>query len=516
MRVASTDSRQRWCAVFAAAGALGMIMIDGTGTAVALPSIQRDLMLSHGAQQWIITLYALTVAVAIATGGRLADVEGRARMFRAGVVLFAFGSMVSGLSVNLPMLLCGRALEGLGNIMMAPAAALLATEAFGPSGRGRAMGLYSGLGGLAMVIGPIVCGALVQAGSWRWAFFVNLPLAALVLVLLAKAGPAAASPRSGTFQPAHSLLLAAALGPMVLGLQQSHSWGWTSPLTVGLIASGCLLLGVFIVSQARADDPLMDVRLFTRRQFSADGIVLFCIQSAIVGQSAYGAIFLQRVLHFTPLESGLAMLLFLVPMLICAPLSGVLYDRHGAKLPVVAGLSLATLGFFLETQALPRMDFAHMVPALILLGAGIGLCVSQTYTDGTAQVSESQRGRAFGALDTVRQLGGAMGMAAIGTVVVAMERGRFHAIAEASGVEGAARAQLEVIMEQAIYGNEEAARTLAAQAPAVAEALRLSAARSIADGYYVGFIMLAVALLAVIVLMRGRPNTTGAPVKVTI
>ena len=505
MSVASTDSRQRWCTVFAAAGALGMIMIDATGTAVALPSIQRDLLLSQGSQQWIITLYALTLAVAIATGGRLADVYGRARVFRLGVALFAAGSAVSGLALDLPMLLCGRTMEGLGNILMAPAAALLATEAFGPAERGRAMGLYTGLGGLAMVVGPIACGAVVQVAGWRGAFFVNLPLAVAVLLLLRAAGPAAASPRSGVFRPAESVLLAAALGPIVLGLQQSHAWGWTSPLTLSLVAGGGVLLAVFAVTQARAADPLVDVRLFTQRQFCADGIVLFCAQCAIVGQSAYGAIYLQRVLHFAPLESGLAMLLFLAPMMACAPLSGVLYDRYGVKVPVVAGLALATAGFILEIQALPRMDFAFMAPALFMTGAGMGLSLSQTYTDGTGQVAESRRGRAFGALDTVRQLGGAIGMAAIGTVVVAMERGRFLSIAADAAPEGPARVQLEALMADAIYGKAAAVHTLTEQWPAVASALRASAALSISDGYHVGAGMLALALCAAVFLMR-RPS----------
>lgn len=503
MSVASIDSRQRWLTVFAAAGALGMIMIDGTGTAVALPSIQHDLLLSHGAQQWIITLYALTVAMTIATGGRLADVYGRARMFRAGVVLFAVGSLASGLAVDLPMLLCGRATQGIGNIMMAPAAALLATEAFGPAERGRAMGLYSGLGGLAMVIGPIVCGVLVQVGSWRWAFFVNLPLAVAVLLLLRAAGPAAAGPRSGTFRPADSLLLAAALGPLVLALQQSHAWGWGSALTLSLIATGAVLLVVFIRIQARAADPLLDVRLFTRRRFFIDGLVLFCAQSAIVGQSAYGAIFLQRVLHFSPLGSGLVMLIFLGPLMVCAPISGLLYDRYGLKAPVVAGLSLATAGFALECLAVMRIDFALMVPALIMIGSGMGLTFSQAYTDGTAQVAEPQRGRAFGALDTVRQLGGAIGMAAIGTVVVALERGRVLAIAAGAAPDPGIRAQLEATMEQAIYGRAEAVKTLTEQWPAVASALRDSAARSIAQGYFVGVGMLALALVAALLLLRG-------------
>lgn len=511
----TATSQQRWCAVFAGSGALGMIMIDATGTAVALPSIQRDLMLSHGAQQWIITLYALTVAAAIATGGRLADVFGRDRVFRAGVVLFAAGSLLSGLSLNLPMLLSGRVLEGLGNILMAPAAALLATEAFGPAQRGRAMGIYSGLGGLALVFGPIICGALVQLGGWRWAFFVNLPLAAATLLTLRAAGPAAPGPRGGTFRPAHSLLLAAALGPIVLGLQQSHVWGWTSPLTLALVAIGAALLGLFILGQRRAVEPLVDMRLFADRQFAADSIVLFCAQCALVGQSAFGAIYLQRILHFTPLQSGLAMLLFLVPLMVCAPLGGLLYDRHGAKLPVVAGLSLGTLGLLWETQALPRADFLLMMPALVATGAGMGLALSQTYTDGTARAAEGQRGRAFGALDTVRQMGGAIGMAAIGTVVAGMERGRFLDIAAGAAPEGAARSALEGLMEQAVYGRPEAVEALVAQWPAVASALRLSAARSIGDGYYVGTGMVALGLLAAMLLMRRKPAAPaivkGAP-----
>lgn len=501
----TATSQQRWYAVFAGSGALGMIMIDATGTAVALPSIQRDLMLSHGAQQWIITLYALTVAAAIATGGRLADVYGRDRTFRAGVVLFAAGSLLSGLAPSLPVLLVGRMVEGLGNILMAPAAALLATEAFGPAQRGRAMGLYSGLGGLAMVIGPILCGVLVQAGGWRWAFFVNLPLAAATLLLLRAAGPAATGPRSGSLRPAHSLLLAAALGPMVLGLQQSHVWGWTSPLTLGLVAAGGVLLAIFIRTQMHAPEPLVDLRLLTDRQFAADGIVLFCAQCAMVGQSAFGAIYLQRILHFTPIQTGLAMLLFVVPLMVCAPLGGLLYDRHGAKLPIVTGLTLATLGLLWETYALPRADFWLMFPALIVTGAGMGLSLSQTYTDGTAQAAEDRRGRAFGALDTVRQIGGAIGMAAIGTVVAGMERVRALDIAASAAPEGPARRTLEGLMEEAIYGRPQAVQALLEQWPEVASALRLSAARSIGDGYYVSAGMVALGLLAAVVLMRRHP-----------
>ena len=499
------SAKQQWYAVFAGSGGLGMIMIDATGTAVALPEIQADLMLSHGAQQWVITIYALTVAAAIATGGRLADVFGRDRTFRLGVMLFATGSLLSGLSPNLPMLLGSRVLEGLGNILIAPAAALLATEAFGPAQRGKAMGIYGGLGGLAMVLGPILCGALVQFGGWRWAFFANLPLAAVTLLMLRAAGPAASAPRSGTYRPAYSLLLAAALTPLVLGLQQSHAWGWTSPMTLGLIAIGVCVLAVFIQGQRRAAEPLFDLHLFADRQFAADGIVLFCAQCALIGQSAFSAIYLQRILHFTPLQSGLAMLLFLVPLMLCAPLSGVLYDRYGAKLPVVGGLAVATLGLLWESQVLRYADFMLMAPALLATGAGTGLLVSQTYTDGTARIAEDVRGRAYGALDTLRQLGGAIGMAAIGTVVAGSERSRFLDIAAEAAPPGPAREHLQALMDQAVYAGPEAVKDLVEQWPAVASALRLSAARSIGDGYYVGAAMMALGLLAALVLMRRHP-----------
>ncbi|MBS7541220.1 MFS transporter, partial [Ancylobacter lacus] len=314
-------------------------------------------------------------------------------------------------------------------------------------------------------------------------------------------------------RPGYSLLLAAALGPMVLGLQQSHAWGWASPLTISLVAVGVVLLAVFLRAQRRAGEPLVDMALFRDRQFAADSIVLFCAQSALVGQSAFGAIYLQRILHFTPLQSGLAMLLFLVPLMICAPLSGMLYDRYGARLPVATGMALATLGLLWETQALIRVDFLLMFPALIVIGAGVGLGVSQTYTDGTSRVAEGQRGRGFGALDTVRQLGGAMGMAAIGTVVAGLERSRFLAIAAEAAPEGAARTQLESLMEQAVYGREEAVRALVEHWPAVASALRLSAARSIAEGYYVGTGMVALGLLAALLLMRGKPSAAPDVVK---
>jgi EmrB/QacA subfamily drug resistance transporter len=502
---ATAPATNPWVLLCAAAGGLGMIMIDAAGTSVALPAIQRGLDLNQGAQQWIITVYALTLAAMIPTGGKLADVFGRARVFSIGVVFFGTGSVVCGLAVDFPMLLTGRVIEGLGNIMMAPSAALLAAEAFGPNARGKSMGIYSGLGGLAMI-----AGALIEHFGWRAVFFINPPIAVATLILLRIARPVEQSEEKGKLNPLHSFHLALSLTLLVLGLQQSHSWGWTSPTTLSLIAGGLILLAGFVMTQLRAADPLVDVRLLTKRQFAGNSLVLFCAQFSTVGQSAYSAIYLQRVLHLSPMQAGLSMLLFLGPLMIAAPLSGRLYDRFGIRLPAVLGLGMATVGIFLQSQALPHCSFPPLIPALILIGAGLGLSMSQTYTDGTALVERRQAGQAFGALDTLRQLGGAIGMAAIGTVVVANEKVRLNAIAASHAPEGAARDHLLDLMAQAAYGQPAAIETVRTQWPDIINALRMDSAQSIADGFYLGGTVMALGLIGAALLLKGKPRATSS------
>lgn len=504
--------RRQWLTVFAAAGALAMITIDGAGTVVALPTIQSQLALPDGAQEWIITIYALTLAATVAIGGHLGDMVGRVRMFVCGVVLFATGSLICALSPNLAVLLCGRIVEGLGNVTMAPAAALIAADAFGPDKRGKAMGLYSGLGGLAMMGGPILAGALVQFGGWRSVFLVNLPLAAITLVIARIARPRAAAPTSEPFNPLHAVLLVPGVGAAVLALQESRDWGWSSPLTLGLLAFGIVALGIFVALQLRTQNPLIDVRRLLERRFAAACLILFCGQFSVTAQGAFGAISLQRIFEFTPLSAGLAMLFFLIPLMVASPISGLLYDRFGLKVPALTGLALASAGFFLESRMLPAIDFAWLAPALMLIGAGIGLALTQTYTDGTARIPEDARGRAFGTLDTLRQLGGAVGMAAIGTVVVSAENTRVTGLAAVSAMPGDTRSSLASLMVEALYGHAGAVRQIKEAWPSLGPALRDSAARSIADGYVLSVTVLALGFVAVGWLLRTQAEPARAPV----
>jgi EmrB/QacA subfamily drug resistance transporter len=494
---------RRWLTLFVMCGAFVMTMIDATGVAVALPSIQKGLGLDQGQLQWIITLYTLTLAATLATGGRIGDQIGRLPSFVTGVLLFVTGSVICGLAPVLPVLLAGRLIEGLGNVLMVPVAAVLASEALGPAERGRAMSIYSAAGGASMVLGPLIGGALAQSLGWRAVFFVNVPVAAITLLLLLIARPRVPARSHKGFDFKAAPLLIAALGMLVLGLQESHNWHWTSPQTIGLVGGGAALLGGFVVIQLGAADPLLDVRLFQYRYFSADAIVLFCAQFAVVGQSAFIAIYFQRILQFSPLHAGLAVVCLPIAWIVMSPVAGRMYDRAGVKRPVTLGLALIAAGFLLQVATLPLRDFPLIVPGLLLIGAGLGLAVPQTYTDGMAHVPAEDRGQAYGLLDTVRQLGGALGMAAVGTVVAGHQVARLAGIVAASAGTAADRATLAGLLRRAEQGQQTAAQALAAGWPGALPALRIAGAHSIADGFAVALAAVAAGLVLVVLLLRG-------------
>ena len=358
----------------------------------------------------------------MATAGRLGDLLGRVLVFRAGVILFAAGSAACALAPALPVLLVGRVVEGLGGALMMPAAAVLVTEAFDPKDRGRAMGAYTAVGSVFLVLGPLVSGALIEYAGWRAVFLLNLPVAAVVLTLAWVAHPVDHLPPAQPLHIGSMVLLAAGLTALVLGIQESHRLGWTSLSCLGLIGGGLLSLVVFVFLQMRLAEPFLNTGLFLDPGFTADAAVLYCGQFALMGQTAFIAIYLQRILEFPPLQAGQSMLLFLVPGMVMAPVAGWLFDRFGVKVPAVLGMALVSLGFFLESQAFPSREFIRVAPCLVLLGLGLGLAMSQTYTDGMSRVPAARRGQAFGILDTIKQLGSTMGMAVIGTLVAAQER----------------------------------------------------------------------------------------------
>jgi EmrB/QacA subfamily drug resistance transporter len=396
-----------------------MDMIDQTVVSVALPTMQRDLGLSSSGVQWVVNAYLLLLAVLVALGGRIADLIGAERTFRAGTSLFVLASALCGIAQNETMIIAARGLQGVGAAMMVPSTGAVIINTFDPRERGKAMGIYSGVSMVFLALGPLLGGLLTESVSWRAVFYINLPIGLAIVTASKFTLTRTPRPRCSrnvidwTGLP----LLIGAFGTLVLGLMQGQSWGWTSPVIVALLAAAAVLMPTFLWWERRAAAPLVDLRLFQLKNFAADGGVLAAVQFALTGASVFGAIWSQHVLGFSPIHAGLAMLPLTVPLLFVAPVAGRLYDRFGPRPLLTSGSLLVALGLAWLGWHLHLRDYSVLIPGYILMGVGIGLTVSPSTTDALGGAAPAQRSQASGIVQTVRQIGGVVGLAVLGAIV---------------------------------------------------------------------------------------------------
>jgi EmrB/QacA subfamily drug resistance transporter len=407
----------RWWVLGTMTGAMSMLMIDQTVVSVALPSIQRDLGVSTAGVQWIVNAYLLALAMLVALGGRLSDLLGRERAFRVGAATFVVASAACGLAGGEAGIVAARALQGAGAALMAPATAAIVVGAFAPHERGRAMGVYSGVSMIFLALGPLVGGVLTAGVSWRAVFFVNLPIGVAMLAVARFTLPRSGSVRSGSIDAAGVPLLVGGLGALVLGLMQARAWGWESPAVLALLAAALVLLPAFVWWERRTADPLVDLSLLRRGALAVDAGVLACVQFALVGVSVFGAIWVQDVLGFDAMQAGLSLLPLTLTVLVTAPLAGRLYDRVGVRPLLVGGGALVAAALLSMAALLGERSFPLIVPGYVLMGCGLGLIVSPANTDAVSTAPVAQRGQASGVVQTVRQVGGTVGVAVLGAVV---------------------------------------------------------------------------------------------------
>jgi EmrB/QacA subfamily drug resistance transporter len=408
-------------------GSLSMVMLDQTVVTVALPSMTHDLPLTASGQQWVINAYVLALAALVAFGGKLGDILGGVTTYRAGVVLFFLASLGCGLtptgSTGQAMLIGCRALQGVGAAMMMPASAAIVMAVFAPAERGRAMAIYAGISQVFLAVGPLLGGFLTEYVSWRAVFFLNVPVGITALLLVHFAHPPNLRQPGQRIRPLDTVLIVAGLGLTVFAVQQSSDWGWTAPATLIALTSGVLLTAVFVLLQLRSRDPLIQVRLFARRAFLGDTAVMGLLQFGLLAVVLFSTLYLQDLLHFSPMQSGLAALPLILPITLAAQLGGRWFDRAGVRPPVLTGLSISLAGLVCWTATLPSLTYDWQIPGMILTGLGLGLTISPTMTDGLSRVGAEQRGQASGLIQTVRQLGGTFGVAVIGAVILSRTAG---------------------------------------------------------------------------------------------
>lgn len=410
---AEQPTRKKWV-LFSMSLAFTMTMIDATIVTVALPSIQRDLALTNTERVWIVNAYLLAYTVFVAAAGKFADRFGQRRMFMLGLLVFTGSSIVAGLATDATMLIIARAVEGLGGAMMTPTSQAIVTTAYPKDERGRALGIYAGVSALGVALGPLLGGFLTTFAGWEWIFFVNVPVGVAALFLTRYANPAQdRAPDSEPIDWTGLTALVLGLSCFTIAIMESGTWGLGSPTFIVTLSVGVLLLFMFVWVELRKEYPLLRLRIFGNRDFTADNIVNFFVRFALFGLSVYGPIFVQDVLGFSAFEAGAATLPATIMLFLVAPRSGKAYDRIGARPLLSSGSLIVAVGFVWLSAVLHLQSYPWMVPAYIIAGVGVGLIMSPALTDAMNVSPADQRGQAAGIVGTVQQLGGTMGTAVI-------------------------------------------------------------------------------------------------------
>jgi EmrB/QacA subfamily drug resistance transporter len=405
----------RWTLAIVSMG-LFMVVLDNLVVNVALPSIHRDLGGSIQALEWTVSAYVLAYSVLLLTGAALGDRFGRKRMFIAGLALFTASSAAAALAPSTGLLIAARASQGIGAAIVTPLTLTLLAAAFPPERRGIALGVWSGISGVAVALGPLVGGAVIQASSWHWIFWINVPIG-LVLV------PLASLQLTESRGPARQLdlpgltLASSGLFGLVFGLVRSQSQGWTNTEVMFALIAGALLLIAFIAYELRAAEPMLPLGFFANRGFAVTNVVSLAMYFGMFGSIFFLSQFLQNVLHNTPLQAGEKLLVWTGATMVVSPLAGFFSERYGSRLFMVAGLGLqATALGWLATLAGIHQSYSSMIGPFILAGSGMALVFAPAANAVLSSVRADQAGQASGATNAIRELGGVLGISVLATV----------------------------------------------------------------------------------------------------
>jgi EmrB/QacA subfamily drug resistance transporter len=371
------SARGRWVIAATVLGS-GMAMLDSTVVGIALPSINHSFHGGVGSLQWVVTGYLLTLAAFLLLGGSLGDHFGRRRIFLIGTVWFALASAACGLAPSSGALVAARVVQGVGGALMTPASLAIIQASFCPDDRARAIGAWSGLGGVAAAAGPLLGGYLLDVASWRWVFFINLPVAVAVVAVTSRHVPESHDPASpGRIDAWGASLSFAFLAGLTYALIEAPTRGWSDPAVLGALAAAALSGPAFLVVERRSSHPMLPLELFRSRQFSGANGVTFAVYGALGGALFLLPVELQLVAHYTPLESGLALLPLTIVMLAFSARSGQLSARIGPRLQMTVGPLIVAAGLALLVRATnPGSYLTQVFPAVLVFALGLTFTVA--------------------------------------------------------------------------------------------------------------------------------------------
>jgi EmrB/QacA subfamily drug resistance transporter len=413
-----TPENKKWWTLAAVSVGLFMIMLDNTVVNVALPSMRQSLHMSLSELEWVVAGYALTFAAFMLTGGKLADYVGRRLIFMVGLAVFTGASLACGLAPNGGFLIGSRVVQGLGGALMNPATLSIITATFAPRERGKAIGIWAGVSGMALAIGPLVGGLLTEHVNWNWIFFINVPVGILGLLAIPLFIDES---RDTSHEQRLDLpgLITSAIGlfSLTYAFIEANNYGWGSGRILGAFAVAAVMLGAFVLLERHQRTPMLELALFKNRTFSgANGSMLF-VGLAMFGTFFYVSLYMQNVLGYSPVEAGASFLPMTLLIILIAPRAGALTDRVGSRWLVGFGMALLAVMLFYYSQLGANESFWAILPGLLIGGVGMGSTMTPVTAAAMSAVAVDKAGIGSAVLNSSRQVGGSLGIAVMGAIV---------------------------------------------------------------------------------------------------
>ena len=459
---------RKWWTLAAVAFGLFMIMLDNTVVNVALPSIQRDLGIGLSELEWIVTGYALSFAALMLTGGKVADMVGRRRVFVLGIIVFTAASFLCGIAESSELLIGARVLQGVGAALMNPATLSIISATFPPQQRGMAIGIWAGVSALALAIGPLVGGLLTEHVGWEWIFFVNVPVGILGIV----ASYLFIDESKDTSQEQRldlPGLLASGIGLFALtyALIEANTYGWTSGRILASFAIGAIGLVGFVLLERHQRLPMLDLSLFRSGTFAGANLVILLVAFAMFGIFLFVSLYMQNILGYSAVQAGAAFLPMTVLIILIAPLAGKTTDRVGSRWLMTAGMTLIAVQLFYFSTLGVGASYWDLLPALLIGGIGMALTMTPSAAAAVRSVPVDKSGVGSAVLNSFRQVGGSIGIAVMGAIVAHEVGGRrspeafvdgFQRALEVAGVIALVGAVVAAVLVRSHAGQEERGR----------------------------------------------------------
>jgi EmrB/QacA subfamily drug resistance transporter len=439
METAATASakrdRAKWWVLVAMVFGLFMPMLDNLVVNVALPTIQKDLGAGVSQLQWLIDAYTLTFASFMLTGGALGDLYGRKRFFMTGLIVFVLGSLACGLSQSTGQLIAFRAFQGLGSAMLLPGTLSIITATFSGKERGAALGIWAAMSGLAIALGPLIGGWLVEHVNWQSIFFINVPIGAVAITMATLVvRESRDETKSRRIDPPGLITGTAGVFFLVYALIEGNARGWTDPFILGSFALSAAFLAAFFFVETHREYPMLPLSFFRIPTFAAANVVAASVFFALFGTTFFFSLYLQNVKGYSPVQAGMRLFPFTVMILLIAPVAGRLSDRFGSRWFMTAGTLVLGAGLLLALRYEPVSSYLSVIlPSMVVMGSGMALTMAPMTSAVMGSVPVQRAGVASAATNTSRELGGVFGIALLGAIVTSAFNRAFQARLLAAG-----------------------------------------------------------------------------------